>query len=237
MRARAAPSADPVLTTSRPAPTTKLTPLYLGGEFNLRFPGQYLDRETGLFYNYYRDYDPQTGRYVQSDPIGLDGGLNPYLYVSSNPLGAIDPFGLVDTVDSRITALAGQGRLAELRNLVEAGGLSETQQATVVGAISRLEQGVQGAKSAGELAKHVEKLQDARGAADKLQTLIREAAGKRSRDRLAKIVMIFLGRLEVTEKRYAKSGLMLPKAFARSQEVDQHAERPANPRRRPRVRQ
>jgi len=42
---------------------------------NLRFPGQYFDRETNLHYNYFRDYDSQTGRYVQADPIGLAGGL------------------------------------------------------------------------------------------------------------------------------------------------------------------
>ncbi|MDQ1812798.1 RHS repeat-associated core domain-containing protein [Massilia sp. CCM 9210] len=62
--------------------------------FNLRMPGQYYDRATNLFYNYYRDYDPQTGRYVQSDPIGQDGGINTYIYVEGNPLSYVDPLGL-----------------------------------------------------------------------------------------------------------------------------------------------
>lgn len=61
---------------------------------DLRFPGQLLDRETGLHYNYFRDYNPQTGRYTQSDPIGLEGGVNTFVYVDNNPVSNIDPDGL-----------------------------------------------------------------------------------------------------------------------------------------------
>ena len=62
--------------------------------FNMRFPGQIHDAESGLNYNYFRDYEPGTGRYVASDPIGLDGGWSSYGYVSSDPLASIDPKGL-----------------------------------------------------------------------------------------------------------------------------------------------
>ena len=60
---------------------------------NLRFPGQYYDVETGLHYNWNRSYDPKTGRYTQTDPIGFDGGMNVFLYTHNNPANYFDPTG------------------------------------------------------------------------------------------------------------------------------------------------
>ena len=64
--------------------------------YNLRFPGQYSLNESGLYYNYARDYDPQAGRYLESDPFGLEGGVNPYNYAQNNPIMSTDPLGLFD---------------------------------------------------------------------------------------------------------------------------------------------
>jgi len=63
--------------------------------YNPRFPGQLYDTETNLYFNGYRNYDQQTGRYVESDPIGLAAGPNTYAYVGGNPLSYIDPEGLM----------------------------------------------------------------------------------------------------------------------------------------------
>ena len=64
-------------------------------DFNFRFPGQYYDTESGLHYNYFRTYDPELGRYLTSDPIGLVGGMNTYTYVENDPVNYIDPLGLL----------------------------------------------------------------------------------------------------------------------------------------------
>jgi RHS repeat-associated protein len=71
--------------------------------FNLRYPGQYFDQESNLYYNYHRSYSATVGRYTQSDPIGLDGGWNRFGYVEQNPMSFSDPLGLfTDTLPSPI---------------------------------------------------------------------------------------------------------------------------------------
>ena len=96
--------------------------------FNLRYPGQYFDKETKLHYNYFRDYEPQTGRYIQSDPIGLDGGWNRFGYVDGNPLSFIDPEGLLSTAacanpaNAAACAAAGVGAIGAGGAITPGGG-------------------------------------------------------------------------------------------------------------------
>jgi RHS repeat-associated protein len=68
------------------------------GYMNLRMPGQYSDEETGLYYNLFRDYDPDAGRYLTPDPLGEMAGLNGFSYVNSDPLNRIDYDGLYSRV-------------------------------------------------------------------------------------------------------------------------------------------
>lgn len=68
-------------------------PPYGSVTVNLRMPGQYFDAETGLHHNRFRTYDPNSGRYLESDPLGLYAGINSFTYVDGNPLGRVDPDG------------------------------------------------------------------------------------------------------------------------------------------------
>ncbi|MBS0211772.1 MAG: RHS repeat protein [Proteobacteria bacterium] len=77
---------------------------------DLRFPGQTFDAESGMSYNYFRDYDSSTGRYLQSDPIGLNGGINTYQFALSRPLSTVDPSGLIVLLTCHLAA-APLGRL------------------------------------------------------------------------------------------------------------------------------
>jgi RHS repeat-associated protein len=76
-------------------PFGQATLVVMTAQSNLRFPGQFFDPETGLHYNYFRDFDPQSGRYIASDPIGILGGEGLYTYAYGNPIRVVDTYGLV----------------------------------------------------------------------------------------------------------------------------------------------
>jgi RHS repeat-associated protein len=87
-----------------------IRPVILNLAQNLRLPGQYADQETGYYHNGFRTYAADLGRYLESDPIGLRGGLNTYIYVRANPLRGTDRFGLQEddfNIDNAIKTIVG----------------------------------------------------------------------------------------------------------------------------------
>jgi len=91
------------------------------------YPGQYYDQETGLHYNYFRYYNPQTGRYISPDPIGLEGGINLFAYVAGNPIIHKDRLGLfADSPRLRIPILLARGQFEEALVIAEAAGFATT---------------------------------------------------------------------------------------------------------------
>jgi RHS repeat-associated protein len=111
--------------------------------FNLRFAGQYRDSESGWYYNVHRYYDPSIGRYLESDPIGLNGGISTYSYVGAAPLTANDPLGLFGQSASqafagaysggRMNQIQGQGRFQQAMSREYSVGLGGTAFGSIKG--------------------------------------------------------------------------------------------------------
>ncbi|HET7561085.1 MAG TPA: RHS repeat-associated core domain-containing protein [Rhodanobacteraceae bacterium] len=88
-----APNSHAVLWAATGLPFDRQVTQNNWGDFNIGFPGQYFDSETGLYQNGARDYDAALGRFIESDPIGLAGGVNTYAYVGNDPISFADPSG------------------------------------------------------------------------------------------------------------------------------------------------
>jgi RHS repeat-associated protein len=94
---------------------------------NVRLPGQFSDAETGFYYNGFRDYMPNLGRYLEADPIGLLGGLNPYRYASANPGKFVDPNGLLNMLQRALVPPSVVANAKTVLNRVCGGALSQDQ--------------------------------------------------------------------------------------------------------------
>ena len=114
------------------------------GGLPLGLPGQYHDVETGNWHNHFRTYNPRTGRYLESDPIGLAGGLNTYSYASNNPVNRVDPLGLCTspcpTVDGGDMGTTGEFKTALIQpgwKTVSALRMAQTSRAEAQGKFPR----------------------------------------------------------------------------------------------------
>jgi RHS repeat-associated protein len=103
--------------------------------FNLRYPGQYADAESGLYYNYFRHYDPSIGRYAEADPIGLAGGVNRFVYVGGNPVGGSDPYGLCGPLCAVVAGAAVGGAAAAVGTWIGGGSFTDGLKAMPGGAL------------------------------------------------------------------------------------------------------
>lgn len=87
-------------------------------ELAVRFPGQYCDLETGYHYNYFRTYDPATGRYIEPNPIGQDGGTNVFVYARSNPTSRTDRTGHIAVLAPFLGAVGASAEAAAVASAV-----------------------------------------------------------------------------------------------------------------------
>ncbi|HET7930563.1 MAG TPA: RHS repeat-associated core domain-containing protein, partial [Rhodanobacteraceae bacterium] len=103
-----APSSQAVVWAATGLPFDRQVTTNTFGDFNIGFPGQYFDSEDGLYHNGARDYDAALGRFIESDPIGLAGGVNTYAYIGNNPLTYVDPLGLCCSNTQKAAAKAAE---------------------------------------------------------------------------------------------------------------------------------
>ncbi|MGH6813723.1 MAG: RHS repeat-associated core domain-containing protein, partial [Methylocella sp.] len=145
--------------------------------YHLRFPGQFYDHNAKLHYNYFRDYDPNTGRYIESDPAGLGGGISTYAHAGGNPVGDIDPLSLKGLIPD-IPVAPDPSKLLGLEGIEEAARLAVIRAGEIT-TYNRLRKEVADQKASGkcpsrELKEQLKKLTDLANQINKLTRQIQD---------------------------------------------------------------